>query len=68
MKSTRKRKTPEVYLSKKDIKVFFKIPSSDIDYLTKRKILTPSISGGQILFSLTDILEALTYLLNKHKE
>jgi hypothetical protein len=62
-----KKKNLEIYLSKKDIKTFFKMSNSSFNYLIKNKKLKPIISGGLILFSLTSILEALSFLLNKHK-
>ena len=54
-----KSKSPEMYLSKKDILIYFKkATESDIDYLIKNKLLKPMIKNGTVMFSLSNILDA----------
>lgn len=59
-----KRKSLEIYLSKKETLIYFKATNSDIDYLIKNKLLKPIIKGGMILFKLGDIMDA-TFILTK---
>lgn len=57
----RKRST-EIYLSKKEILLFFKATNSDIDYLIKKGYLKYSAQGGGKMFSLSDVLDATFHL------
>ena len=57
------RKSPEKYLSKKDILTnFSKATESDIDYLIRKKLLKPIYMEGTMTFSLGNILDAVFHL------
>ena len=62
-----KRKSLEIYLSKKEILIYFKATNSDINYLIKNKLLKPIIKGGMILFKLGDIMDATFHLTKQAK-
>ena len=62
-----KRKSLEIYLSKKEILTYFNATNSDINYLIKRNLLKPIIKGGMILFKLGDIMDATFYLTKQAK-
>jgi len=64
-----KSKSPEMYLSKKDILTYFKKATEpDIDYLVKKKLLKPTMQGGTIMFSLGNILDATFHLVQYQRK
>ena len=62
-----KRKSLEIYLSKKEILLYFKATNSDINYLIKNKLLKPINRGGMILFKLGDLMDATFHLTKEAK-
>ena len=62
-----KNKGSEIYLSKKEILLFFKATNSDINYLVKRKLLKPISIRGQIVFGLENIMNATFHLTKEVK-
>lgn len=52
------QKKAKLYLTKKDLIIFFKINKNDIDKLIKLKLLKPVLVDGKYAFSLSNILNA----------
>jgi hypothetical protein len=51
-------KSPNIYLSKKEVERFFKLKAIDIRKMLNSKLLKPNYCNGKVLFKLTDVLQA----------
>lgn len=60
-------KSPEVYLSKSEILLFFRVSNDDVNYLIKNELLIPSNRGGTIKYGISNILGAV-FVMDKWKK